>query len=791
MLKNYLLITFRYLWKNKLFTLINIVGLGIALAVSIVAFFNHMFNYEFDRTHVNFDRIYRVTSFRDMQGREQEYGIVPATLGLRIKQDIPGIEKAARLNYTRSPVKIGDNLFQSEISFVDPDFLDVFTFPIILGDKKSIENRGNVLISRKMAHTLFGDEYPVGKSLSIINDNNKEFTYTVGAVFEDLPQNSSFSIDILSHYDNYLQMWKTKDTDWKTWTTALFVMVPNKSVLSSILSSLKQYLPVQNLAREDFRINRFSLVPLKDVGANTRDIWSGGLYPSLHPAAVIAPPVMALLILLLACFNFANTSIATFSKRMKEIGLRKTFGGQRRQLVMQFLLETMIICFLAMLTGIAIAGYLVPAYSSLWAYMTIRLTFAHYMVFWLFLFLLLLLTGFLSGVYPALYVSSFSPAGVFKGDSPFRGSGRLSSVLLTLQFTISIMALVMGLVFSKNARYQNTLDLGYDKDNIIVMHLSTEFYTSFRNEILSDPKIISVAGTEEHIGYGAYSRPVKDEDKQLEVNVMDIGPEYAKTIGLHLLKGRLFDMTRAVADRSDNSIVINQKMADDFGWTDPLGKVITLYDTTKLTVVGVVRDFYTYGVWDKIEPTMLRLAKSDSYSFMVVRTGKKDLPAVLDHIGKVWKTQLPNYLFTGRAQEDLMQEEKDINGSIMKVNIFLAVVATMLSLIGIYNMVSLDIIRRKREVGIRKVQGAPVPVIMFLISKRYLVVLLIASLMGCAGGYYLSNMLLDSIWDYFVQVGYGILLSAAFIMVSATTLTLIFKIGKAAMKNPADTLRHE
>ncbi|HKK42705.1 MAG TPA: FtsX-like permease family protein, partial [Bacteroidales bacterium] len=625
----------------------------------------------------------------------------------------------------------------------------------------------------------------------IINDNNKEFTYTVGAVFEDLPQNSSFQIDILSHYDNFLQMWNTKDTDWKSWVTALFILVPDRSVLPSVMSSLKEYLPVQNEAREDFKINRFTLVPLKDVGANSREIWSSGLYPSLHPAAIIAPPVMALFILLIACFNFANTSIAIFSKRLKEIGLRKTFGAQRRQLVTQFFLETLIICFLAMLIGIAIAGYLVPAYSSLWAYMTIKLTLSKYLVFWLFIFVLLLITGFLSGVYPAMYVSSFSPAGVFKGDSPFKGSGRLSSVLLTLQFTISVMALVMGIVFTRNARYQETLALGYDKDNIIVVPIPSEFYTSFRNEILSNPKIISVAGAEHHIGWGWYKRPVKDADKQLEVNVFDVGPEYASSIGLHLLEGRLFDRDRAVADRADGSIVINKKMADDFGWTNPVGRVITLYDTTKLTVIGEVSDFYANGVWQKIEPAMLRLAGRDIYSLMIVRTAANDLPGVIDYISQKWKTQLPNYLFTGRPQENLMQEEKDVNGSIMKINIFLAVIATLLSLIGIYNMVSLDIIRRRKEVGIRKVQGAPVAIIMYLISRKYLIILVIASILGAAGGYYLSNMLLDSIWDYFVTIGPGMLLSAALVMIIATVVTLVFKIGRAAMKNPVDSLRYE
>jgi putative ABC transport system permease protein len=791
MLKSYLLVTFRNLWKNKVFTIINIIGLGIALSVCIVAFFNHMFNYEFDRTHENFDKIYRVTSFRDMQGREQEYGIVPATLGLQVKKDIPGIEKAARLIRSGSPVKEGDDIFPTEISYVDPEFLDIFTFPIINGDKKSIENQANVLISRKMASTLFGGEYPVGKAISIVNDDNKEFTYTVGAVFEDLPENSSFRIDILTHFDNFLLMWNTKDADWKLWTGALFIMVPDESMLSSVVQSLKSYLPVQNKAREDFKINRFNLVPLDDVGENSRTIWSSNLFPSLHPAALKAPPVMALFILLIACFNFANTSIATFSKRLKEIGLRKTFGGQRRQLVTQFMLETLIICSMALFVGIAFAEFLVPAYSSLWSYMSIEMTFTEYGFFWIFVILLLLLTGFIAGVYPALYVSSFSPVNVMKGASPFGGSGKLSSVLLTLQFTISVTSLVMGIVFAKNADFQRTIDLGYDRNEIIVLPIAQSLFTSFRNEILANPKIISAEGTQNHIGYGNYRRPIKDNEKQLEVDVLDIGPGYAQTMGLRLIEGRLFDELRLEADRSSNSIVVNQKLVDDFGWSDPVGKSVTLYDTTRLTVVGVVDNFYLYGVWQAIEPLMLRISGSDQYGIMAIRAKPADLPGVLEYLSSKWKNLSTNFIFGGRLQNDLMQEGQDINASIMKVNIFLAIVATLLSLIGMYNLVSLDIIRRTKEIGIRKIQGASVPLLMFLVSRKFLIVLFIASLLGCAGGYYMSNMLMDSIWDYFVAIKIGILLLAASVMIFATIFTIIFKIGKAALKNPVVSLRYE
>lgn len=791
MLKNYLLVITRNLIKNRVFTLINIIGLGIALAVCIVAFFNHMFNYEFDRTHANFESIYRVNSFRDMQGREQEYGIVPATLGLGIKNKIPGVENSARIARSGSPVKVGIDLFPAQISYIDPAFLDIFTFPLVFGEKKAINEHGNVLISSKMAAMLFGNEYPVGKSLSIIDNKNIWHTYTVGAVFSDLPDNSSFRIDILTIYDNYLLMSDVDDSDWKYMTTALFLQIPDKKMLAPVSQLLKQDLPVQNKAREDFIINRYSLIPLDDMGENTRNIWSSGMFPGLHPAALIAPPVMAIFILLIACFNFANTSISTFSKRLKEIGLRKTFGGQRRQLIVQFMMETFIICFLAIFVGILIAEFLVPAYSSLWAYMTIEMTLTKYAFFYVFLLMLLLLTGFIAGVYPAIYVSSFSPVYILKGASPFRGTGKLSSVLLALQFSISVMAIVMGIVFAKNAEFQKTLDLGYDRDKTIIVPVPQAYFNSLRNEIISNPKVISAEGTSHHIGYGSYRRPIEDAEKQLEVDILDVGHSYAQTMGLRLSAGRFFDELREDADIANGSIIVNRKLVSDFGWSDPVGRTITLYDTTKLTVIGVVEDFYLGGVWEAVEPAMMRLVPSRRFGLLAVRAKPEDLASVLESISQSWKNLNTNQIFGGRLQEDLMQEEKDINGSIMKVNIFLAVVATLLSLIGMYNLVSLDIIRRTKEMGIRKIQGAPISVIMLLVSRKFIIVLVIASVLGCTGGYFLSNMLMDSIWDYFVEINIGMLLLSASILFIATTLTVLTKISRAALKNPVDSLRYE
>ena len=791
MLKNYVLIAFRNLFRNKIFTAINILGLGIALAVCIVAYFNYMFNYDFDRANVNFDKIYRVTSFRDMQGREQEYGLVPATLGISAKKDIPGIEKSARLARSNSPVKVGTNIFPSLISFVDPEFTEIFTLKPVEGDLKSISEQANVAISQEMARKLYGNSKATGQILTINTDNGKKFTYTVSAVFADLPQNNSFRIDVLSGYDNFLSMFSLSDADWKLLTTVMFITVPDRARIPSIIKSMDSYVPVQNKAREDFKINRFNLIPLKNVGSTNRVIWSSNLFPSLHPAALVAPTVMAIFLLLIACFNFANTSRSIFTKRLKEIGLRKTFGGTRSQLVVQFMLETLIICILSLFTALVIAEFLVPAYSNLWNYMFLELTFTRYPLFWIFLVLLVLATGFISGVYPALYASSFKPAGIFKGDFSVRGSGRFTIILLTLQFSISVMTLVLGIVFMKNASYQKRLDLGYDRNMIIVVPVPPAMSTALRNEIITDPKVIAAAGTQNHIGWGSYRRPVKDKERRMEVDVLDVGPEYCQTMGLRLREGRLFDKTRADADRSGNSVVVNREFMKAIGWSSCTDKYITLYDSIRLNIIGVVDNFYTSGLWRKIEPTVLRLSQNDNYEVIAIRSAPADQAGVLDFVGKEWKTIVPDSFFAGQLQEDLLSEEKNINRSILKVNIFLALTASLLSLIGLFSLVSIDIIKRTKEIGIRKIIGTPVPHIMAMIGKKFIVVVIVASIAGCAGGFYLANMLLDSIWDYFVKITPGMLIGSAAILIGATLITVIFKIQKAASRNPVDSLRYE
>jgi len=497
------------------------------------------------------------------------------------------------------------------------------------------------------------------------------------------------------------------------------------------------------------------------------------------------------MILLIACFNFANTTIASMGKRLKEIGLRKTFGGFRMQLVIQFFLESLVISILATLVGIAIARFLVPAYSSLWEYMTLDMSMAGNWSFIGYIALLPVLTGFISGVYPALSISRLRPVEILRSTARLGKTGIVSSILLNLQFTISIMSLIMGVIFLGNSKYQDTLDLGFERDKLIVVPIIPDHFDEYYETIRDNPIIEAASGTQQHMGFGVYRRPLKDQDKQIEVDVMDVGPEYSRTIGLRLIEGRLFDADRVDADRN-GSIIVNEQFIKDFGWNDSaIDRTLSLYDTTQLRVVGVVEDYYTSGVWRSIEPAIIRLASNDRYYNLVVRASPDNLPLVFDYLEETWQNLFPSYVFTGMYQEETMQEGKDINDSITKINLFLAIVATILSLIGIYSLVSLNILHRTKEIGIRNVAGSSVIRIILLLSKKFAIILALAAIMGCAGGYYISAMLLDSIFEHYLDITVWMLLFSVLVMFLITGITITLKTYAAATQNPVKALQSE
>ena len=791
MFKNYLILSIRYISKNFLFVGINIIGLAIAIAICIAAYLNTVYDADWDKMHENHSHIYKINITRDMQSREQEYGITPFALVHLIKHEVSGVDQACRYVTSTSPVKLDEKIFSKRIGYADPNYIDIFSVEMIKGSKESLRDKGMILINDQIASIYFGNEDPIGKVLTIYNDQSQERAFIVGGVYKKLPLNTIFFHEILTQIDNYIDMWQIDDQKWDNWVAATFLLVKDPTNIPKINELLAKYIPAQNDARQDWKINKFFAKSLKDV-AEDREVWAMWLRPSFHPAAVIAPPIMAILILIIAAFNFMNSAISFAGKRLKEIGLRKVFGGLRRHIIIQFISENLIISLIAVILGVAFAGFLVPAYSSMWEYMDLVMDFKHTPSLIIFIILLWVFTALLAGAYPAFYVSRFNPIKIFREKLKLSGRNTLSRILLVFQFTISVTALVSGVMFTQNAIFQDNAEFGYDKDNIIILSLNNRSdYKPLEQAVRSNPKIEKYAGTNYHIGYGNYNRSIKYLDQQVETNIMHIGHEYLPTMGVKILQGRDFGAENQASDIDGRSVIVNEKFVRDFGLVDPVGKTVYMNDTLSLQIIGVANDIYLYGFWAPVEPLIFMLSKEEEYGQIAVWASKENLKEVNEFLKTEWAEIIPSYPYRGRFQVELLNEAKEINKNIKIMFIFLAICALLSSAIGLYTLVSLSILNRTKEIGIRKVLGAGIGNISHIISKPFIIILGIAAIIGCGFGYYTSDMLMASIWKVYMSATIYSYVIPVIILILAAALTISWRIYKAAIQNPVTSLRYE
>lgn len=793
MIKNFLKITFRNLMKNKLYVIINVLGLAIALACCIVAYLNWEYNVKFDTQHLNADKIYRVNFTRITNGEPIKNGSCPMPLGEIIRQNFSQVDEVVRVYPAGGNFKVGDELFRASVTCVDPDFFKVFTFDMIHGNGDNLKDKTRIFISDELAKKYFPDiEDPVGQIITYIHGDER-IEYIVGGVFKKPPQNSSFDfIEAYVHFDNIFDVEGWDRHDWTLFNTT-FICINNPKDRPNIEKQLQEYVEIQNRAKEDYKVNEYYLDPFKGmaVRAERDDIWNHWFNDSLPVAAATAPGIMAILILLLACFNFTNTSIAMANKRIKEIGIRKVLGSGKSQLVAQFLGENILLALFALISGIMIASFLVPLYSQMWTFLDIRLNLLESGELIAFLFLLLIFTGFIAGSYPAFYVSSFHPAVILKGTQKYGGTNLFTRILLTTQYAISIIAIISGFVFSQNAQYQKNYDIGFNTESVVFAYVNDgNDFQSFKNELTGYNKIKSIAGSTHSLTSSWYTDPIIFETSQLDVMLLDIGDDYLETIGATLLEGR--DFIKDSQNDVEHSVIVNEELVRILNWEEPIGRRILLKDTIELYVTGVVKDIYlSGGLWNPIDPLLLRYTLEDNYRFISVKADADDLKDVHDFMEAKWKEVFPDQLPTVRYMDESKVESALINANIRTIFIFLAIIALFLSSIGLYSLVSLNIIKRTKEIGVRKVLGASILKIVNHISKEFIVILLIASILGSVAGYYLSKMLMASIWVYYITIGLTPFLLSILILLIISAFTVGGKIIRAASLNPAYTLRDE
>lgn len=791
MLTNFLKTTVRNMLRNRAYVLINIIGLGLSLACCIVGYLNFKYASDFDSNHQNHARIYKIHSNKTVQGYNVPYGITPLPLGYEIKDDLAGIANTSRYTSAGMVIQKDDKILNKRIGFADEDFFEMFTLPFKYGNKSDFLEPGNVILSENAAEVYFGDKNPVGELIKMIKSDGGTVTYVVGGVLERIPTNSSIRFDAITLFDNYLKLNDWTNDRWTTFVAATFVMTEEGTSADHIPAILNErYVEIQNQARDDWKISNFYMERLTTLGKNAQDIRANWLSEPPPAPAVIAPMIMAVLMLLIACFNFTNTSLAISSKRLKEIGIRKVMGGNRRQLILQFMGENVVLCLLSLGLAVIISIYLVPAYSSMWDFIELELSLTKNPEIFIFLTGLLLFTSITAGAYPSLYVSSYEPVSILRGSLKIKGSSMFSKILLGGQYSLTFMALISSLAFTGNARYQQSLDVGFEKDGIIAVQLDPADFQNYYNAVSQMSSIDQISGTEEHIGRWNYSRTLRQGEKEMEASMMDLGIDYFDLMDIKLVEGRLFQEDLKEHDRK-NSIIVNEQMVKDFGWEEPIGKSVQIDDSTRLTVVGVLKDFYAYGFWEPVEPMGIRPAQDHRMNFLVARVSPDQMTKAYDELEQAWYDVVPNKPFSAGYQDEFLKNSNLVNNNISVLFTFLGTLALILSSIGLFTLVSLNVIKRIKEIGIRKVLGAQVLSIVNMLNRPFIIIILISAGIGSVAAYFMMDLLLSSIFHYYQAVTIVSLVIPLVVLFAISLSTSSGRVLIAAKRNPVESLRYE
>jgi ABC-type antimicrobial peptide transport system permease subunit len=791
MLKNYFKVAYRNLLSNKLYAVINILGLGVAIAFCIVAYLNHTHNYTFDVFHHNADKIFRVKTVQLINGRENYLGIVPRPLAPALAADFPNVEKTARLTIANVTFRTGDKVFAEAVMHADPAFAEMFDFPLKLGNYDALHDKSKIILSEALAIKYFGDENPLGKQITLRYSDGKPREVFVGAVAEKIPDNSSIQFDALAALDILVEVGSDKENDWADWAHAVFVQFAAPSQSAALQNQLSRYIAAHNAAAPDLPIARFYFDPLRKLALHawTEDLDSDILKRAMHPAGMISPSVIAVLLLLMACFNYINTSIVFSSQRLKEIGVRKVIGGTRRQLIAQFMSENLLLCVLALILGVTLAEIFVPAYDALWTYFELTLDYSQNAGLLIFLAGLLISVGLIAGAYPAFYISRYHPVAILRGKQKFGGTSWFTRILLGFQFAVSMLCVIASIVFIQNADFIRNFDLGYDRHLVVVVPLSdAKYYEPYRNAIATNPNVISVAGNRHHVGRSWYTRTVENVAQKSSADVVAVGQNYLATMKLRLVSGRDFD--EKLTTDFNESIIVNQQLARSFDWDEPLGQTVTL-DSVRYSVIGVVEDFHNNGVWSPLKPVIFRLVKPENYRILTLRVRAENLTAMNEFLQRQWHRVAPDVPYAGYYQDEIMAEAITVSENINTMFLYISVLAIAISMMGLFALVSLNIARRTKEIGIRKVLGATMLHIMGLVNKEFFRLLAAAAFFAAVIGYFAVKALIESIYAY--HVGFSVtpfVLAGAsvFIIAVSTVGSQVFKVATA---NPVNALRYE
>lgn len=792
MLHSYLTIALRHLRRNGRYALINVLGLGIALAFCILAFTQYRFAHSFDSWHRDQGRIFRVEVYKATN--HLLHGTCPATLAEAAPTGIPGVEAATRLDSRGVVVKYGDNVFSQQVHFADDNFLDLFDFPLVAGQAR-LNDPNALLISEDMALKFFGVTSPVGQTLLLYADQPERMPLTVTGVFKNCPKNSSIHFDFLTRLDNQLDGSQPVRYDsWRWFVDAGFLRLANPADAPAVEAALQAYRAPQNQANPNWPVERYRLEPLSEMALNARNVRWNNLANGIPPAAIWGNITVALMLLAAACLNFANTTIAVGNRRLREMGVRKVMGGSQRQLRRQLLGEAGLVCLAALSFGMLLVYPMADWYNATWEHLELKINYWDNPPLLLFLAATAVLTTLLAGAYPAFYISAFNPSSIFRGTLRFGGASVFSRLMMGAQVAISLAAVVVGFSFARNAQVQRSADLGYARESLVgVEARDAAGRRAFQDAIRQHQGVVATASTRHHIGFNYRRTEFLYQGKQQETLWFEVGPDYLTMLEMEIMAGTGFpEQTGTGGPESSGEVLVNETFVREIaGGQDIVGQTLQFSDTAAYRVAGVVNDFMTDSPFDPMGPVVLHRAPDSTQRYCVVKARPEDLRAVYGAMETEWKRLFPYQPFTGFYQSEVLAEALEVSENIALTMLIFAFIILLLTVSGLFAIVSLNALKQFRGLALRRVLGATGANIAYHLNRNFFYVLLGATAVGCLLGRVFALAMLDSIYKVHAGVQLPVMLFAALCVLAVATATVGVKVWQILRTNLSQALKAE
>ena len=785
MLKNYLTIALRNLRRHRAFSFINIAGLAVGMACCLLIGLYVRQEVSYDRFHENADRLYRVAFVMDDGGQVWPTARTPHPLAPALLDAFPEVEAAVRFRRGEAVLRRGDDLFKEEaFYFADASVFDAFSFPLIHGEAgAALAAPFTLVLTEDAARKYFGPENPVGRMLTVEDMGD----FTVTGVLQTIPQNAHFRFDFLASYATLNTLQPEALGQWDSAVTSTYLLLSAGYDAAAFEAKLPAIV-AQRLGPEAGG-SRFYLTPLTDVHLYSDlpgELGEGGDARYLYLFSSVA-----LFILLIACINFMSLTTARSAERAREVGLRKVLGAVRRQLVRQFLGESVLLALLAMGLAVVLVELTLPAFNTLTGK---ALTFGGGFLWWIGLLGTGLAVGVLAGSYPAFALSIFCPAQVLKSQAtPGSAGAWLRKGLVVLQFGIAVVLITGTLVMAEQLAYIQRKNLGFDKEQVAVIPLQDSGvrsqYETIKQEVLAHPGVVQAAASYHTPGrgLGRYYVEVEGIEETLDLPTYIVDYDYLETMGMHVTAGRAF--SENLPTDATQAFMVNETAVRTFGWDEPLGKTIT-WDSEKLgAVVGVVQDFHVRSLHEAIEPMILHIDPT-YFRRLSVRIRPDQIPETLAFLKTTFEQIDPRHPFEYSFVDQDFAMQYEAEQRTARLIRYAAILAILIACLGLLGLAAFSVQRRTKEIGVRKVLGATIPGIVLLLSKDFVRLVLVALVMAAPLSYLAMNHWLAD-FAYRVEISVGTFVLAGGLALLIAVLTVSYQAIRAALADPVKSLRYE